>query len=183
MANEGAAGGFINAAPANNDKLPVVRGIFDFSAEALGELKTWLEQNPPAVTIQSIVGFTQFTAVVADTVTAGETTTSTSYTDLTTVGPKLTGLSDGQYLFIYGSFVAANKTAGNTARMSIASELIAADDAWAGQSSTQVGSSIVAFKAMTLKNGSNTVTAKYRVNGGTGTFNLRALFALRYANV
>lgn len=58
MANEGATGGFIHATPANNDKLPVVRSIFDFSAEALGELKTWLEQNPPAIPVTQVIGYT-----------------------------------------------------------------------------------------------------------------------------
>lgn len=49
---------WFNSKPANADQVPVVTSILrDFSAEALGELRTWLEQNPPAITVQSIIGY------------------------------------------------------------------------------------------------------------------------------
>ena len=45
-------------ATAAGGQIPVVTSILkDFSAEALGELRTWLEQNPPTIPITQISGF------------------------------------------------------------------------------------------------------------------------------
>lgn len=46
---------------ANANKIPGINNIFDVSAEFLGQLRTWLEQNPPAVSVQSIIGYAQST--------------------------------------------------------------------------------------------------------------------------
>ena len=44
--------------PVANEQLkPLVKNIFDFSAEALGQIRTWLEQNPPAIPVTQIIGF------------------------------------------------------------------------------------------------------------------------------
>ena len=40
-------------------KLPKVNSIFDFSDQALAGLRLWLEQNPPAIAVTSIIGFKQ----------------------------------------------------------------------------------------------------------------------------
>jgi hypothetical protein len=48
--------------------------------------------NPPLLPVTQILGFSQFTAQAAE-VLASQTTTSTTYADLATVGPQLTGLA------------------------------------------------------------------------------------------
>jgi hypothetical protein len=44
------------------------------------------------------------------------------------------------------------------------------------------GTTVTGFVTATLSSGNNTVTAKYRVGGGTGTFQRRKIVAFRYAN-
>jgi hypothetical protein len=135
------------------------------------------------IPIGQIVGFMQAAPQVADTVATGESTPSTSFTDLATVGPELTGLPDGQYLFLYGCR-ASNNSAGSLAEMAIkvnATEAAATD---AAASSTQVSMSVMRAAAKTLSNdGNNTVTARYQANAaGTATFRERWLIALKIAN-
>lgn len=162
---------------------PVVNSIFDFSAEALAELRLWLEQNPPAIGISNILGFSQFTAQTAAVTAAGDTTVSTTYVDLATVGPTLSALPDGNYVFVVKSNM-KNDTAG---QLSLASILINATtpvDAAAAASGVVTGlTSCVGVSIAKLANGgSNTVKVQGRVTGGTGTFGDRTLLALKYAN-
>lgn len=96
---------FKSATAPNADALPVVRSIFDFSAETLGELKTWFEGNPPAIPVTQVLGFSQFTAQAATRIATSESTSSTSYTNLATVGPTIGGLPSGKYVFLFGSIL------------------------------------------------------------------------------
>ena len=115
MANEGARGGFVHAGAANEAVLPVVKNIFDVSAEFLGQLKTWLEQNPPSIPITQIIGFTQKTQSVRAAKSALQTLTTGAYAVLTwdvtdfdlpsggqhsntTNNSRLTVVVDGRYL-------------------------------------------------------------------------------------
>ena len=72
-------------------------------------LQSWLEANPPLLPISQIVGFSQFTTVVANARRLAETTTSQRLTNLATVGPQLTGLSDGIYDVIVGLSAAVRR--------------------------------------------------------------------------
>lgn len=171
------------AAPPNAGQIPVVTSILkDFSAEALGELRTWLEQNPPAVTIQSIIGFSQFTAQVAPVITTQESRTTNSFSDLATVGPTLSGLSNGNYLVLFGALV--NNNAGGGGAMSVSVNGGApsfSDRAF----SDLAGANISVMRAVTvsLSAGNNTLTAQYEGNGAATSFwQLRWLIALRYSN-
>lgn len=160
---------------------PKITSIFDFSAEALGELRLWLEQNPPAIGISNILGFSQFTAQPATTISVSESTTSATYTDLLTVGPALTGLPDGKYMLIFGGLVTSS--AAGSAWMAPQINATAASDTnglSCGAGTTNSG----AFACtVTLSGGSNTITMKYRTDSGaTGTYTRRWLIALRYAN-
>lgn len=118
-----------------------------------------------------------------DLINASETTASTSFVDLATPGPavtKTTGTS--AFVAVYG--LVSIDTAGVSALMSFAvsgATAVTASDTRAV--SFQPGSVAAArslrASAVTLLDGltpgSNTFTAKYRVTGGTGTFNNRRL--------
>lgn len=159
---------------------PKITSIFDFSTEALGELKLWIEQAGLAITISQIVGFQQFAAQVATSILTSETTTSTSYTDLATPGPQLTTLPDGRYVLLFGAF-ASNSGTGVSVFSPTINNAAAVDADQGGMSGTQGLYSTRATTA-TLASGTNTVKLQYKVNSGTGTFLNRWLIALRYAN-
>lgn len=164
--------------------LPVLDNIFQVSDKFLGQLKLWLEQHPPSTPITSILGFQQFTAQSASTIDTNQGTTSSTYGDLATVGPTLTGLPDGKYLFVYGS-VAVGVAATTAAIQSIQVNSTTAVDADACQNSGSSQCSISMASIKTLSNaGNNTVACKYRSsdNVNTSSFARRWLIALRYAN-
>jgi microcystin-dependent protein len=53
----GGSGGWLSSRPPNQEFLPIVKNIFDLSSEALGQIRAWLEQNPPAIPITQVIGF------------------------------------------------------------------------------------------------------------------------------
>jgi hypothetical protein len=114
------------------------------------------------------------TSATAD-VTTAETTSSTSYTDLTTSGPAVTitpGRTTDQMILIKSDI---SNSASDRTFMSVAIAGAAAVDANAIQSSgtTGYGGHIL---TTAVANGS-THTAKYKVNSGTGTFVNRRISA------
>lgn len=103
---------------ASSSKPPFITSIIDqFSPEALGELQLWLGQNPPTIPLSQISGFTQFVANYSE-INTFESTSSNTYTDLATVGPQITGLPVGKYLFIFGAMCQLNAAA-TTGRMAL----------------------------------------------------------------
>ena len=167
----------------NSTAIPIIQNIFGVSSDFLGQLRTWLEQNPPSIPVTQILGFTQFAVQLATSVETTETTVSDTYADLATVGPTLTGLSDGKYLVLFGCS-AKGSIAGSGGLMGIATDTaVASDNEQAGNTYTDFVS-VVRATTKTLSNGNNTITAKYRRNNATGTasFAHRWLIALRYAN-
>lgn len=162
--------------------LPKVNSIFDFSADALAQLRLWLEQNPPAIGISNILGFSQFTANSNSVITA-ETTTSASYTDLATVGPTLTGLPDGQYIILYGAASSSSATGTQTAFVSVSVNGATAVDNDGAENQNNAIASVARAITSTLSNGgNNTITLKYRSTSGTATFAFRWLIALKFDN-
>lgn len=133
-----------------------------------------------------IVGPSTLAAYVA----TSQTTASTSYTDLATVGPVVTMITGTSVLVTVSCLTSnnqanANAESGVTA-MSVAvsgASTVAASDAWAGYG-PQIHTSHTQSRAGTflitgLTAGTNVFTAKYRVGGalatGTGTFSHRHL--------
>jgi hypothetical protein len=108
-----------------------------------------------------------------------ETTTSTSYTDLATVGPTVTVTTGPAALVtVHGSI---DNSGTGSCRMSYAvsgaSTIAEADNRGIGVYGV-AGVGIVASAVVLhtdLTPGSNTFTAKYRVASGTGTFNSRRI--------
>lgn len=149
--------------------------------------ETWMADRVAVagfdVPIGQIVGFSRYTAQAADLIVAEESTTSTTFGDLTTPGPELTGLPDGNYLFLYGA-AASGSVGGGAAAMSIQvnADAVALNDAAASQAPEFVSTAIAVVKPLTENN--NTVTAKYlSSNGDSVSFLRRWLIALRYSNL
>jgi hypothetical protein len=146
----------------------------------LGYMTEYGALNQPLVPIGQIVGFTGFTATYSNVETA-ETTSSTSYVDLATVGPTVTDLPPGQYVILEGGYL-RNSAASQASAMSFSiNGAAASDDDLVGVTFTD---NISAMRGSyeTLTEQINTITAKYRVTGGTGTFARRWLIALKTAN-
>lgn len=115
-------------------------------------------------------------AITDNTVATSETTTSTTYVDLTTVGPAVTATTGTRALvLVYCQLF--NSALGNQGFMSIAvsgASTVAASDTWAIVYESSAANDALAVGTMHLFTGltagSNTFTAKYRVTAGTGTF-------------
>lgn len=108
-------------------------------------------------------------------VATSQTTTSTSYTDLATVGPAVT-LVTGNVAIVVLTAEVDTTGAGVTPRMGFAvsgATTLVASDIWglkvdAGAAALLQMSFLVLATGLTA--GTNTFTAKYRVGSGTGTF-------------
>jgi hypothetical protein len=124
-------------------------------------------------------------AVAQEAVATSETRASASYGDLATVGPDITGLADGVYLFMYGCLnkVSAGATLNFYSPKINSTE---ADDADAAQSdsATAFQTSIFAVVKTLSNGGNNTVTMRYRNDNAavTSTFKNRWLIAIRVAS-
>lgn len=115
--------------------------------------------------------------------TTSQTTTSTSFTDLATVGPSVT-VTTGTKAIVFWGCQLSNDTANAQSRMSVAvssATTIAAStnyqiqqDGVAANSSWRMNT----FWVPTLTAGSNVFTAKYAVSAGTGTFSNRFILVI-----
>ncbi|OII61219.1 hypothetical protein BJP40_06745 [Streptomyces sp. CC53] len=112
------------------------------------------------------------------TVATSESTTSTSYTDLSTAGPAVT-VTTGTRALVFISADAQNDAAGSDALYSYAvsgSTTVAAADSFGSfleSSGSRRHRWTVASMQTGLTAGSNTFTMKYRVSANTGTFQNR----------
>lgn len=113
-----------------------------------------------------------------------ETTTSTTYANLTTVGPEVTVVTITEALVI-ATCQMANNTAGGQCFASVAvsgaTTLAASDDRaviFESSAANDVSNMSRVFKITGLTAGSNTFTMKYRVNTGTGSFTRRELLVV-----
>jgi hypothetical protein len=117
-------------------------------------------------------------------VSATETTTNTSYVDLTTTGPQVT-VTTGTLAIVIFSAHMWNDTAGGRSYMSYAvssATTVAAGDSvsYAHDISSAgriIGASRVIMQSA-LTGGSNIFTAKYRVGSNTGTWAQRSLIVI-----
>jgi hypothetical protein len=116
-------------------------------------------------------------------VNVSETTTSTSYVDLATSGPAVTvTITNGQPVAVtVSAFLHISSTA-NIARMSYAVSGAETDNTQSVMDLDAISSSNTDDSTLSRTTiyvpgtaGSHTFTAKYRVNGGTGTFTQRRI--------
>lgn len=118
------------------------------------------------------------------TVSTSETTTSTSYTDLTTAGPSVT-VTTGSRAVVYFAASMSNSTADAACHVGVdvsGASTIAASDQWdlllrGPATSRQRAGSFIAYGG-SLTGGSNVFTLKYKVSAGTGTFLDRRMFVI-----
>lgn len=121
-----------------------------------------------------------------------QTTTSTSYTDLATVGPSVTLTTGTKALVIFRANVHNGNNVANRPSMDFA--ISGATTRSAGDTTNAVisyGSAIsssdaarpsaVGFAVVTLTAGSNTFTAKYKTNSGTPGWSNREIAVINLA--
>lgn len=121
------------------------------------------------------------------TVNTSQTTTSSSFTDLSTVGPTVT-VTTGTKAICWASAQMANSLANVVTQMSVAvsgASSISADntrdlynDGLGAGNANRASVAIMFDDSDGLTAGSNTFTMKYRVNTGTGTFYDRNLIVM-----
>ena len=119
-------------------------------------------------------------------ITTSQSTSSTSYVDLATVGPTVT-VTTGAYCFVIVTAQMENNTADFQTYMSWAisgaTTRSASDAVAVGKDGTPAGNfcRLTNFDLINnLTPGTNTFTAKYRVGGGTGTFAERRITAFPF---
>lgn len=117
-------------------------------------------------------------------VATSQTTSSTSYTDLTTVGPSVTATT-GTNAIVFFAANMANNTLNVGSNISVAvsgATTIAANNQWRacinGSAATQPSRVASFYKFTTLTAGSNTFTVKYRADAGTSTFFDRTILVM-----
>jgi hypothetical protein len=166
-----------------------VNAIGEMNPVLLGEIRAFLEQDPPKIPIKQISGFTGW-QVLSAYVSADEATSSSSYGALATPGPRLDNLAPGQYALVYG-FLAHTNTSGtasqsghmapsvNGAAPAASSEAIAFTAALiSGASATGVLGTSVTLTS----DGGNTIEMLYlTADGGSVSFRNRWLLAFRFA--
>lgn len=133
------------------------------------------------VPIGQIVGFSQFTAQY-DRVDTSETTTSTLYDDLSTVGPQIDGLPTGQYVLLYGTEANVSSSS-DTAFMSPNIGGVTPENTFAAKTGSTAFTSIASASLATVDVPNTTIKMQYAISpAGTATFVTRWLLIIRYAN-
>jgi hypothetical protein len=116
--------------------------------------------------------------VDGNNVFTSETTGTTSYTDLATVGPSVPGAPTGDRAIVFITAEMSNNTLGSSCFAGVdvsgASTIAANDTACLKYESSAANDRIRATAAVhfdgSLTPGTHTFTLKYKVDGGTGTF-------------
>ena len=163
--------------------------LFSFPEDFPPKFRSWVEQHLAvngSFTRGQVEGLTQFDPRAATPIAGlNESTTSTTYTNLTTVGPELTGIGKGDYLLLFGSqVVTANN--GEVGLVSVSINGVAAADSDAlivGSPGSTINASSMRVVAKELALASNSITMKYRSSLGNAVFfQNRWLFALKTGN-
>lgn len=132
------------------------------------------------------VGPTPISAVETSNVSTTQYVSSTSYTDLGTVGPSVTITTGTSAIAVWGARYDDNTNAGADGWMSVAvsgATTLSASDSWSAYGFQGFGGDnqlpiVFSYKFTGLTAGSNTFTAKYRRSGGT-----QAGFSYRWLTV
>lgn len=155
---------------------------WNFPDEMKSYLLGYVAQNIPQIPFSQIVGFPHFRARM-DEITTAESTTSSDYVDLTTEGPEIAGLSNGQYVVQFGAY--AETTSNVSLRVSISINGSVPTFAHSAELDGPGGASISQQVAVTLDGGnSNSIKLQYKTvtAGLAGTFGRRWLTVFRSGN-
>lgn len=99
-----------------------------------------------------------------------QTTTSTSYTDLATVGPTATITSKGTKAIALWALNQSTTSGSCASSVAVSGATTTAAADTSGTVGSDGGRTAIGWAVFTITPGSNTYTLKYRVTGGTGTF-------------
>lgn len=157
-----------------------MRRMLMFPEEFPPEFKNWLLDY---VGINGILQRSQVqgllnTVARTDVVPTTESTTNTSYTNLATTGPEITGLAEGLYLILIGHHQTGAAVA-RTGRMSISINGAAADDndscsltnnPGTGGSTVAASVSRALLKTVSGEGDNNSIRAVYKSDGGATVF-------------
>jgi hypothetical protein len=136
-----------------------------------------------SITSDQIIGLDRSSFGAEDTVLAYQTTASTAYVDLATVGPQFTeGVGAGVFQIIFGCIY--DSTAGGDGYMgfSVNGDTPSDDDSAFAWMSTTGRVNIMRARSVTLTESTNTLVAKYRVLSGTNGFRNRWAVVNRVGN-
>ena len=146
------------------------------------KFKSWISEYV-AVNMQpipvSLLSGSQV-SLAQNQVLTSESTSSTSYVDLSTTGPKISNLADGEYLLIFGCHY--DSTGGGPGYMAPSVNGDAAHDdfsAYVNPVSAQRSPLVRAVQKKFAGNNNNMVTMKYRVGSGTNTFSSRWIVLMK----
>jgi hypothetical protein len=148
--------------------------------------QNWLK-DAPVFPISQVFGFTGFVFQPAVLIGTTENVTSTTYTDLATVGPTLSGLADGNYAIFFGA--ALIPATGDAAFASVqvnSTPAVDADEIVVAVAAATPGVDVSTSRLLlkSLSNGNqNTLTMKYRCQTTSAQFGSRWLVAIKYANL
>lgn len=147
---------------------------------AVGANSTYLRANSAAATGLEW-GNLPVRATDLDFIETNQTTSSTSYTDLATVGPSVTLTTGTSAIVLFGANINDTGNLGNNSIVSVAvsgATTIAASDSWMAFGTEFGGNWQISqgYKFTGLTAGSNTFTCKYKKSGGSST----AEFQRRY---
>jgi hypothetical protein len=123
-------------------------------------------------------------ASITDAVQTSQTTSSTTYTDLATVGPAVTLTTGTKALVLFSARMSSSNQGPNiraSVAVSGATTIAASDDWWIFFDSSLAGYGGVFTRAVlftSLTAGSNTFTLKYSTSSGTATFQNRTIVAI-----
>jgi hypothetical protein len=149
----------------------------------LGYIAERLAMGLLNIPLNQIAGFTSFKPYIATRVDTAQTTSSTSYTNLSTVGPELAGLPDGTYFVVYGASISTDT--GDNGYYSPKINSTEAVDGNAVFKSASPRTEITGTLDAVIRgtDNDNTITMRYRVANGAAvaTFQFRWLYAIRYA--
>jgi hypothetical protein len=162
-----------------------VNTIAELNPLVLGDIRAFLEQDPPRIPIKQITGWAQFQATTGF-VAADESTSSTTYGALATAGPVIDKLAPGQYLLLFGGTCRIISGTGGNCNIGPSingATPTGANTCWIGLFSTAAdNSSAMGITTNLGQEGGNTVELLYRVQAlPTGSFRNRWLIAVRYA--
>lgn len=157
-----------------------------FVRDNLNECPAAKATTPGSIFVTSATNQVAERVPAASRVDVSEATTSTSFTDLATLGPAVTATT-GSMAWIIVTARGNNGTASQPCLMSFeitgATTAAAADSRslWLETDGTgEFPRASCGTMLTTLTPGSNTFTAKYRVGGGTGTFHYREIVVIPF---
>ena len=158
----------------------------DFPERFMPYIQDWLNLNGLDIPITQIRGFSQFKASYSQIANTGfESTSSTAYTDLTTPGPSLTGLGDGQYILLYGGIQEMGGGGSVKGYVSISiNDATPTDDDSQFMTSVNVHP-VLRMNVKTLDNGgNNSVKMQYRTDNASNAIRMysRYILALKIGN-